>query len=231
MLPRILRRRPGLWLLALALIAAMLGTLWWKLSHWTPDRAAFPVQGLWLDGEEGAVAFADLPGAGARFAYVTASRGGEGRNPGFGETLAAAREVGLPVGAVHRYDVCVAADAQSANFVTVLPRDADLLAPAVVLDGSGEDCSPRVRAAAIESELVVFLNQIESHAGQRAILAPSAAFEAQYHFGARSERQLWLARDWLKPDYAGRPWELWTANAALRIAPVDGAVAWVVARP
>ena len=226
-----LHHRPRLWLLVLVLIAAMLGALWWKLAHWMPDRQEYPVQGVWLDGNEGAIAFEDLPAAGSRFVYVTASRGAKGRNDTFGKAVAAARGAGLLVGAVHRYDPCRTADAQSANFVTVVPREGDLLPPAVLLDGSGDNCTPRVRPAEVESELVTFLNQIESHAGQRAILAPTQAFEAHYGFGARAERQLWLARDWLRPDYAGRPWELWTANARARIAPVDGAVAWVVARP
>ena len=33
------------------------------------------------------------------------------------------------MGAVHRYDPCQPADRQSANFVTVVPRDAKLLPP------------------------------------------------------------------------------------------------------
>ena len=227
----LLRRRPGLWLVALALLACLLGALWWKLAHWAPSRADFPVQGVWLTGEEDAVSPAGLAREGARFAYVTASIGAKRRNAAFGATMEALREAGMQVGPVHRFDPCRPADGQSANFVTIVPRDPALLAPAVVLKGSGEDCSPRVRPAELESELVVFLNQIESHAGKRAILAPTAAFESEYGFGAKATRRLWLMRDFLEPGYAGRPWELWTANAARRVAPVDGPVAWLVARP
>ncbi|WP_156500409.1 glycoside hydrolase family 25 protein [Croceicoccus bisphenolivorans] len=231
MVRALFRRRPGLWIVALVLLAAIAGGIWWKLAHWRPDRTDFPVQGVWLTGNEGAVSIPELPGDGASFAYVTASQGARGRNDGFTQTMEAARKAGMQVGAVHRYDPCVRADLQSANFVTVVPRDADLLAPAVLLDGSGEDCRPRVRSAELESELVVFLNQIEMHASKRAVLAPSASFEAEYHFGARAERKLWLARDWLQPEYAGRPWEMWTANSALHASTVDGSVHWVVARP
>lgn len=231
MIRRLFSRRPGLWFVAFLLVLAMAAGLWWKLSHWRPDRIAFPVQGVWLTGDESGVSIPELPGQGASFVYVTASEGARGRNDAFAGTVEAVRKAGLQAGAVHRYDPCVRADIQSANFVTMAARDPDLLAPAVLLAGSGETCRPRVRPAELESELVVFLNQIEMHAGKRAVLAPTAGFEGEYHFGARAERKLWLARDWLQPDYAGRPWELWTANAALRIAPVDGSVQWVVARP
>jgi len=229
--PELFKRRPGLWLVALLLVAAIVFAIWWKLSHWKPEAADFPVQGVWLTGREGDVAIAGLPGDGASFVYATASRGGQSRNDRFAETVEAARKAGMQAGAVHVYDPCLRADLQSANFVTVVPRDGDLLAPAVVLTGSGEDCRPRVRPAELESELVVFLNQIEMHAARRAILAPSPAFEAEYGFGAKAERKLWLARDWLQPDYAGRPWTLWSANRALRIGAADTPVAWIAARP
>jgi len=231
MVRALFKRRPGLWLVMLLMVAGIAGAIWWKLAHWRPERADFSVQGIWLTGGEASASISELPGLGASFAYVTASIGAKGRNEGFARTVDAARKAGMQAGAVHVYDPCLPADLQSANFVTVVPRDGDLLAPAVLLDGSGEDCRPRVRPEELESELVVFLNQIEMHAGKRAILAPSADFEAEYGFGAKAERKLWLARDWLQPDYAGRPWELWTANAALRIAPVDGTVAWIAARP
>lgn len=226
----LIRRRPGLWLIALLLLALLAGALWWKLAHWAPDRAEFPVQGAWLTGEEDLEAIAALPNEGASFAYVTASTGAR-RSTGFSAAYEAAREAGLQAGPVHIYDPCTIADAQSSSFVTVVPRDADMLAPAVLLGGSGESCDPRVRPAELESELVVFLNQIESHAGKRAILAPTAKFENEYGFGAKAARRLWLTRGWLEPDYAGRPWELWTANAARRVGDLDRSVAWIVSRP
>lgn len=239
MVPRVFKHRPGLWLLLLALLAIAAGALWWRMAHWRPDPAAWPVQGVWLTGQEDARTIAALPASGARFAYVTASDGARIGNAQFSAMVEAARGAGLQAGAVHRYDPCIGADRQSAMFVTLVPRDADLLPPAIELDRSGEACRPRVRPAEVESELVVFLNQIEMHAGKRALLAPSAGFEAQYGFGAKSARELWLARDWREPGYAGRPWELWTANARYRGGAAGDRLGgiwseplrWVVARP
>ncbi|AKM09072.1 glycoside hydrolase family 25 protein [Croceicoccus naphthovorans] len=229
-MPRIRLARPRLWLVFAAVVLAIVGTIWWKQAHWTPDVADYPLQGAWLSDGDVKVVPA-LPELGARFVYVTASLGAKGQNADFSATVEAARQAGLQAGAVHIYDPCRRADEQSANFVTLVARDADLLPPAVYLDKSGEDCPRRVRPAEVESELVVFLNQIESHAGMRAILAPSERFEEEYHFGSRAERELWLTRNWIAPGYAGRPWALWTANTDLRTGVVGGSVAWVVARP
>ena len=83
----------------------------------------------------------------------------------------------------------------------------------------------------MESELTTFLNQVEGHVGKPAVLKVSVAFEERYHIAGHIERNLWLTRDWFQPDYAGRPWTLWTANGALRTEAGDEPVRWVVLQP
>ena len=60
-------------------------------------------------------------------------------------------------------------------------------------------------------------------------LAPG--FEERDQIAARIERNLWLERDWFQPDYAGRPWTLWTANSSLATEASDSPVRWVVVQP
>jgi lysozyme len=221
---------------ALALVALVGGGWgWWRLQHWRPDPAAFPVQGVLVgardrQGERGPD-FRAFKAIGARFVYLEASDGASGRDPAFSRNLAAAREAGLRVGAVHRYDPCVPADRQAANFVVVVPRDRKMLPPAIELDALADDCPKRVSEAAVESELTTFLNEIEGHVGQPAVLKVSKAFEARYPVATTVERNLWLVRDYLQPDYAGRPWTLWTANAAYRNDASETPVRWVVLQP
>jgi lysozyme len=222
------RRVAGVVLLAL-LVAAGWG--WWRLQHWRPDPARFPVQGVLIGAGDGAADFRAFRAIGARFAYLEASAGASARDPAFSRNFAAAREAKLKVGAVHRYDPCVAADRQAANFVTVVPRDKAMLPPAIELDTLAVDCPTQVSEAAVESELTTFLNEIEGHVGQPAVLKVSAAFEARYHVAGTVERNLWLTRDYLQPDYAGRPWTLWTANASYRNEAGETPVRWVVLQP
>lgn len=213
-------------LLLLALLGG--GYLWWHLHHWLPDREIYPVQGVEIDAQDGEVNWAAIKAIGADFAYVDASASAFARDPEFVRNLEQARAAGLPAGAVHRYDPCQPADKQAANFVTVVPRDPDLLPPAVDLDMLADDCPLKVPDAAVESELMTFLNQIETHTGKPALLKLGPAFESRYGIAAKIDRNLWLVRDRLQPDYAGRPWTLWTANSSLANEVSGQGLRWVV---
>lgn len=223
-------RRRGLRLLALVALVAMIGGAWgwWTMRHWQPSRAAFPVQGVEVGSDDGVVDFTAVKAIGAEFAYVDASASAFARDPAVVTNLDAARAAGLQVGALHRYDPCQPADKQAANFVTVVPRDAKLLPPAVELIRLADDCPMQVSDAAVVSELMTFLNQIETHTGKAAMLKIGPEFEARYHIARSIDRNLWLIRNRFAPDYAGRPWTLWTANNALDNTAGDLPLRWVV---
>ena len=215
--------------LLLALAGAVWG--WWHVTHWMPPRAAYPVQGVEVDSADGAVDWKALKATGADFAYLDASASAFARDPAFGDNLEAARAARLQVGAVHRYDPCQPAERQAANFVSVVPRDAKLLPPAVELDRLGDDCPVKIGDAGIESELTTFLNQIETHTGKAALLKVSAQFEGHYEVAHKIDRNLWLVRTRLEPGYGGRPWALWTANEMLSAEAGGQPLRWVVVRP
>lgn len=225
------KRAAIIWLVLLAL---GLGGAAYSLSvilAWRPDEALWPDQGALIGAEDGPVAFDTLAGLGAQFAYLEASRGAKGRDVGFAQNLARARDAGLEVGAVHVFDPCSVADGQSANFVTMVPRDPGLLPPAILLDTTAEDCPERVSEAAVQSELMTLVNQIEAHTGKAVILAPNEAFEEAYGVSRRIDRQLWLERSWFEPDYASRPWLMWTANHWYKSEAADRPLRWAVVRP
>jgi len=225
-----------LWLKALlaVLIVAPLGAALWlylDLQSWRPAESEFPEQGVDLTGVEGRVNFTVLKGDGADFVYLPATAGESEQAGDFTQHLAEARAAGLEVGAIHRFDPCVPADGQSANFVTMVPRDGTLLPPAIALVDSGEDCLEKVTSGQVRSELTILANQIEAHAGKPAIIKESRDFEAVHGVAARIERNLWLVRTRLEPEYGGRPWLLWTANESYRGPGSDMALGWVVVRP
>lgn len=215
--------------LLLALIGGAWG--WWHLHHWTPPRTDYPMQGVEVGAGDGAVNWRAIKAIGANFAYIDASASAFARDPAFVKNFEEARAIRLQLGAVHKYDPCQPADKQAANFVTVVPRDAQMLPPAVELDSLADDCPVKISDAAIESELTTFLNQIENHTGKPAMLKVSRRFEARYHIAAAVDRNLWLVRDRFEPGYAGRPWTLWTANSALANEADQENVRWVVVQP
>jgi len=221
-------RIAGFFLLA-AIVAG--GWLWWQGQHWAPARAEFPVQGVLVGASDGDADFRAMRAIGADFVYLEASDGASGRDPAFARNLERVRASGLRFGVVHKYDPCVPAEKQAANFVTIVPRDDTLLPPAIELNRLADKCEDPMREAAVESELTTFLNQVEGHVGKPAVLKLSRAFEERYGMAARIERGLWLEEDWMQPDYAGRPWTLWTANSSLRTAASPHPLRWVVAQP
>ena len=224
------RLRTRLFGAVLLLALAGGGWAWWDMHHWLPPRAAFPMQGLEVSAEDGEIDWTAARTTGAEFAYLDASASAFARDPAFVKNLEDARAAKLQVGAVHRYDPCQPADKQAANFVTVVPRDKAMLPPAVELDMLADACPIKVSDAAVLSELTTFLNQIETHTGKAAVLKITARFESEYRIARRIDRNLWLVRTRFQPDYAGRPWMLWTANEQLATE-AGGRLRWVVVQP
>ncbi len=218
---------------ALLLLATLAvgGWLWWNLIHWTPPEETYPDQGVLAGAEDGLVNFRTIRALGGDFAYLEASDGAGGQDARFARNYAAARQAKLQVGALHKYDPCVPADGQSANFVTMVPRDPALLPPVIELSRIGDTCETRVSDASVESELMTLINQIETHAGKAVILKIDPAFEVRYHLAPQLARGLWLTRTRFPPEYAGRPWVLWTANSDLHSEASDHPLRWVVVQP
>jgi len=230
------KTRKNVWrwrIIAAILLLALTGAAWgwWQSLTWRPDRLTFPAQGALVGERDGDVEFNALHATGADFVYLEASSGDAGRDAMFSANLAQIAGTDLPHGAVHAYDPCVPAERQSANFVTIVPRDTALLPPVIALDKLASTCADPVIEAGVESELTTFINQVENHTGQPVVLKVSPEFEAAHKIASRIERNLWLERNWLQPDYAGRPWTLWTANKALRTGLAQAPLRWVVVQP
>lgn len=213
-------------LFILAVVGGACG--WWYLRHWIPERGLYAVQGVEIGSDDGDISWTALKAIGADFAYIDASASAFARDPKFIVNFEAARAAGIRVGALHRYDPCQPAGTQAANFVTTVPRDAKLLPPAVELDMLADDCPIRVSDARVESELMTFLNQVETHAGQPVILKVTPSFQARYAIAYKLDRNLWLLQNFLEPAYAGRPWTMWTANSNFANEIAEGGVRWLV---
>lgn len=227
------RGAPRRWLWRLSALAVLFALafaawLWWDMRSWRPDEAMYPEQGALVPAGGAPVRFETLKALGARFAYLPLGAGEGGDTGGFTDALRRARDAGLKVGVLLGFDPCLSADAQSDAFAQSVPRDADLLPPAIGLDRLADGCASRVSDAAVESELITLINQIEMHAGRPVILKLSPAFQERHRTASTLARDLWLARDRARPDYAGRPWLLWSANSARVTEASEVPVEWVV---
>lgn len=178
---------------------------------------------------DGAIDWPALAAIGADFAYIDATRGSERRDPMFATNAEAATQAGLRIGAVHHFSLCRLAGDQATLFNTTVPRSGRMLPPAIALDFS-EDCGDRPSRDLVLSELSTFLNQVETHSGKPALLRPSAEFEEMYGLSDAINRTFWLESDYFPPDYAAKPWVMWTANSHRRVTGVGELADWVVVR-
>lgn len=202
--------------------------LWWDMRGWRPDETIFPEQGAVIASGAAATRFETIKALGGAFVYLELPEETGPPDPGFAARLAAARSAGIKVGVVHLFDPCRSADEQSAFFTRMVPRDAGWLPPAIALVRLADGCLPAVSDAAVESELVTLINQIETHAGKPVILKLGRAFQERHNTARALERDLWLMRDRAQPDYAGRPWLIWSANSRLVSDASKEPVEWAV---
>ena len=168
-----------------------------------------------------------LASQGASFPYIDATDGRGRANPGFTREHDAALASGFRVGAIHHYGLCTMASEQADGFVRLVPRDRDALPTAIILD-MDENCPRKPTRALLLTELSTFLNQVETHMGKAAVIAPDAAFEAEYRLSEAINRPLWLRSNRSEPEAEGPAWVIWQANDALTVAGSTGPTRWLV---
>lgn len=201
---------------------------WWDMREWRPDEALYPEQGAVIASGASGTKFETVKALGGEFVYLQLAPVGGAPDPGFIQRMRAANRAGLKVGVIYSFNPCLRADPQSARFTRMVPRSADQLPPAITLNRLADHCVPAVSDAAVESELLTLVNQIEMHAGKPVVLKLGEAFEARHGTARSLDRDLWLMRDRARPDYAGRPWLLWSANSQLVSAASEEPIEWVV---
>lgn len=231
------KRRKGnrllrsLWLTFAALILAGIvfaAWLWIDMREWRPDAELYPEQGAVVAAQTKGMRYSALPAIGAQFVYLRLEHDARALDDDFASRYAQASETALKIGVMLPFNPCIPADAQSTYFTQMVPRNAQLLPPAIELDRLAIECPNAVSDASVESELMTLVNQIEMHAGKPVILKVSEAFEKRHRTARSLERDLWLVRDRARPDYAGRPWLLWSANGQFHSAAADEPLEWVV---
>lgn len=217
-----------------ALFALLALILWLvirsALHGWTPAREDYPVQGVSLSAANGPVDWAKAKADGVDFVYLSATSGAIGRDSAFEANRKGAGAMGVRFGAVHHFDLCSLAGEQANTFVTTVPRMAAALPPVIALEFA-PTCTDRPGRAVVLSELNTLLNLIEAHSEKPAVLRISKDFDDLYQVSQGVHRTVWLEGSFMPPDYAAKPFVLWSANNDARIDGVDGPVEWLVVRP
>jgi lysozyme len=203
---------------------------WQGATRWRPSSETFAVQGVDVDEANGAIEWPVVAGAGADFAYATATHGAQQRDRRFEENWRGIAAAGLRRGAVHVWSLCQPAVDQANAFNTMVPRDDAALPAAIDLDYA-EGCDARPERAAVVADVRRAAALIEAHMGKPVLLRVSRRFEGDYDLASALPRTIWASANFFSPDYAARPWRMWRASDMRRMDGIDGPVNWDVAAP
>lgn len=218
-------------LLLIALVLALCALAGWQYAlRWHPPLEKYPVQGVDVSEANGAIEWPVVNGAGADFAYATATHGARRRDARFEENWRGIQAAGMRRGAVHIWSFCQPAVDQANKFNTIVPRDGDALPAAIDLDYA-EDCTMRPERAALVADVKRAAAMIEAHMGKPVLLRVSRQVERDYDLADAVPRTIWARGNFFAPDYAARPWRMWRASDMRRIDGIAGPVNWDVAAP
>jgi len=209
-------------LAALGILVAALGLErgWWRLNH--PDPRRFPVWGVDVSHHQGTIDWAAVsaePHIG--FAYIKASEGGDFADPLFARNWREARRAGLKVGAYHFFTFCRPAAEQASHFLSLVPRDADALPPALDLEFGG-NCRVVPEPAALVRELTTWLDAVEKALGRRPVVYVTGEAYRAYLRRSGLQHPLWIRDVVTEPDLGpDAPWAFWQFHNRGRVSGID----------
>lgn len=211
--------------LSLALVAL---TAWLFAINWTPDRNAFPVQGIDISEANPPVDWFAVKTTGEiQFVYARASMGATGRDERFPMHWSGLFQAGMRRGAIHVFSLCQLAADQAGNLVGAVPDAAFALPVALDLDFQ-PGCAARPERNVVISEIKRFVAGVEGYTRKPVILRVSHAFETRYRVSEAVPRKLWSVSPFFPPAYFDKPWTMWQASRVRRFTGIGGTVNWNV---
>lgn len=213
--------------LAVVIVALMLVTTaavpiitsWWR-PHYRPSLHAGESYGIDVSHYQGSIDWSKVAADGIDFAYIKSTEAGDWVDETFATNWEGARAAGLDVGAYHFFTFCRTGADQAANFLRIVPDDADL-PPAVDLEFPN-NCSQRPAKADLHRELQVFLDTVEAALGQPVLLYVEDDFDDRYDILANFPGATWERSMWGRPD--GDRWTFWQCSDVAQVDGIDGGV-------
>jgi lysozyme len=196
------------------LVALLLGISCAALAANDPDRARYPLRGVDVSHHQGAIDWETV----ARepnlvFAYLKATEGGSWRDPRFVENWQQARRAGLKVGAYHFFTFCRAPLEQAANFLAVVPRDADALPPVVDVEFVG-NCRARPSPEELRRNLGIFVEAVGKALRRKPIVYLTPEAHDVFFAGGEVGHPYWIRSLTSEP---GAGWTFWQFSNRARV--------------
>jgi lysozyme len=215
-------RRVATVLAATGVAAAMaVGTLWYvAVPHYRPPLKAGEKYGIDVSNHQGRIDWIRVSAHDISYAYIKATEGNDFIDKRFRENWAGAQRAGVTRGAYHFFTLCSSGASQAANFLKVLPADANTLPPAVDLEFAA--CPKRPSNPTFQRELSTFVDTVERATGQEVVIYVMPNFEKRYPIGATVPRDRWERKLFRRPP--SKDWTVWQVSAKAKVAGIGEAV-------
>lgn len=203
----------GIALVALLLIGAIITLMVQPPVNQFTINGNQSLKGIDVSNHQGDIAWNQLPHDTVNFAFIKATEGTTFNDPYFHTNWQSASENNFLKGAYHFFSVGISGADQAATFIAQVPKEKNVLPPAIDLELIGEDRD------AIINEVRIFVDKVEAHYGVKPIFYINRSTYEAYVKGNFDDYIIWYA------DYAAEPAlddSLWTFWQYTETGLVDG---------
>lgn len=194
-------------------------------AHVDIDRERYPIAGIDLSAHNGVPNFDSIAAAGIDFVYLKASEGNNFRDPAFARNYAAAKRVGLKVGAYHFFRFDCDGELQAANFLAATNECRFDLPLAIDIEESGNPSAYNV--SDVVSKLAAMVSSLQSQ-GNNIMIYTNKNGDARfvrslYRNPGEGDPELWIC-SFTDPPLSRRNWTFWQHSHLGTVPGVKGKV-------
>jgi lysozyme len=188
-----------------------------------------PIHGIDVSKWQGTIDWRAVRAAGAQFAFIKATEGGDVVDDRFAQNYAAAKAAGVQVGAYHFVYWCRSAHEQAEWFKQHIPTDPDALPPVLDVEWNGHSktCPKKVPREEAVEKMRVMLKELEALTGKRPIIYTDITFHQDVMSdGSFDAYPFWVRTVAAEPQekYGDRHWNFWQYTTTGRVPGIRGDV-------
>lgn len=188
-----------------------------------PSQEEYPIRGVDVSYYQGEIDWQILAEENIEFAFIKATEGSGHTDTEFEENWEESGKTDLKRGAYHFFSFESSGKAQAEHFISVVPKEAGMLAPVIDIEFYGDRFYDRPDVEETRRELQSLLDTLEEYYGVKPIIYATESSYSTYIRGAFEEYPLWIRNVYFSPNM-GMPgkWTFWQYDSEAHLAGYSG---------